>query len=114
MLYPENFVFTLERQGFNRRTKKEVEPVNAFATELRQKASGSKFNELKDSLVRNRIVCGILGQRELTLQRAINLCRAGVLESQLREIGEEKNVHDVKDKKDKKHNYKQRVAHPDP
>lgn len=42
------------------------------------------------------------------------MCRAGVLESQLREIGEEKNVHDVKDKKDKKHNYKQRVAHPDP
>lgn len=112
---------TFERHGFSTRTQKEGEPVDAFVTELRQKASVCEFGELKDSLIRYRIVCGIrsdtvraglLRERELTLQSAIDICRAAeVSETQLREMGDVKNVHAVKDKKQ---NYKQRVAKPKP
>lgn len=54
----------------------------------------------------------LLRERELTLQSAIDICRAAeVPETQLREMGDEKNVHALKDKKQ---NYKQRVAKPEP
>ena len=110
---------TYERQSFNTRTQKEGEPVDAFVTELKQKASLCEFGELKDSLIRDRIVCGIrndtvrarlLRERELTLQSAIDICRAAdVSESQLREMGDEKNVHAIKERKQR---YKQRDAQP--
>ena len=59
--------------------------MDAFVTELKQKASLCEFGELKDSLIRDRIVCGIrndtvrarlLRERELTLQSAIDICMA--------------------------------------
>ena len=93
--------------------------MDAFVTKLKQKASLCEIGELKDSLIRDRIVCGIrndtvrarlLRERELALQSAIDLCRAAeVFESQLREMGDEKIVHAIKDRKQR---YKQRDAQP--
>ena len=110
---------TYERHSFNTRTQKEGEPLDAFVTELKQKASLCEFGELKDSLIRDRIVCGIrndtvrarlLRERELALQSAIDLCRAAeVFESQLREMRDENIVHAIKDRKQ---GYKQRDAQP--
>ncbi|XP_062589079.1 uncharacterized protein LOC134250729 [Saccostrea cucullata] len=110
---------TYERHSFNTRSQKEGEPVDAFVTELKQKASVCEFGELRDSLIRHRIVYGIrsdtvcarlLREQELTLQSVIDICRAAeVSESQLREMGDEKNVHAVRDKKQR---YTQKDAQP--
>ena len=54
-------------------------------TDLRNKASRCEFAELKDGLIRDRIVCGVnndtvrarlLRESELCLETCINICRA--------------------------------------
>ena len=54
-------------------------------TDLKTNAQTCEFANLKDSLIRDRIVCGIICDRtharllkdsELTLQKALDICRA--------------------------------------
>ena len=56
-----------------------------YVTDLKTKAQTCEFAELKDSLIRDRVVCGIicdktraklLKESELTLQKALDICRA--------------------------------------
>ena len=65
--------------------QQENQPVDDFVNELRTKAQECEFLELTESLIRDRIVCGInnlklqerlLREPDLTLDRAILLCKA--------------------------------------
>ena len=59
--------------------------IDQYDTDLKTKAQMCEFAQLKDSLIRDRIVCGIicdktctrlLKESELTLQNALNICAA--------------------------------------
>ena len=65
--------------------QQENQPVDDFINELRTKAQKCEFLELTESLIRDRIVCGInnlklqerlLREPDLTLDRPILLCKA--------------------------------------
>ena len=72
------FVFFTRNQGV-------TENFDSFLTDIKLKARDCEFGELKDSLIRDRIVCGIHGKgtrekllqdSELTLKKATDKCRA--------------------------------------
>ncbi|XP_041485958.1 uncharacterized protein K02A2.6-like [Lytechinus variegatus] len=75
---------TYERHRFFTRSQLEHESVDQYATELRSRAQSCEFSSLKESLIRDRIICGILddGLREhllrlddLTLDKTLQVCR---------------------------------------
>ena len=64
----------------------EGEPINSFVTDLREKAATRKYGELKDDLIKDKIVLGIShknSQRwlleKLTLNSATEACRMAEL-----------------------------------
>ena len=76
---------TLERHIFNTRTQQPGESIDHYVTDLRKKATSCDFGTLHDSLIRDRIVCGIcsdhtrsrlLKEADLALPKAIDMCRA--------------------------------------
>lgn len=73
-----------ERLVFNRRSQQEGERIDNFVSELKRLALTCEFGSLKDSLIRDRIVGGVvsddlrgelLKKPDLTLQRAHDHCR---------------------------------------
>ncbi|XP_034058782.1 uncharacterized protein K02A2.6-like [Gymnodraco acuticeps] len=72
------------------------EPIDSFITKLREKASSCEYRDLKDELIRDRLVLGIasestrrrlLRERDLTLPTAVEICRlAELTESRMRLI----------------------------
>ena len=76
---------TWERHVFNTRNQEVGETIDQYVTELKTKATTCEFGTLKDSLIRDRIVCGktsdktrcrLLRETDLTLEKAIEICRA--------------------------------------
>jgi hypothetical protein len=76
---------TFERHRFNSRLQQEGESFDIFITDLKTKASTCEFGELRDSLIKDRIVYGIKDDRlrerllrmaDLTLDKAIEACKA--------------------------------------
>ena len=76
---------TWERHKFNTRNQQVGETIDQYVTDLKTKAQTCEFANLKESLIRDRIVCGIICDRtrarllkdsELTLQKALDICRA--------------------------------------
>ena len=76
---------TFERHKFFTCVQEPTESIDQYVTELRTKASTCEFGELCESLIRDRIVCGIscntlreklLQETDLSLQKAIDMCRA--------------------------------------
>ena len=76
---------TWERHVFNTRSQCDGETTDQYFTDLKTKAQTCEFGELKDSLIRDRIVCGIhcdktrsrlLREPDLMLQKAVDICRA--------------------------------------
>ena len=76
---------TFERYKFNLRNQKESEPIDQYVTELKNLAASCEFRDLKDELLRDRILMGVrdnnvrgrlLRETDLTLKKAIDLCRA--------------------------------------
>ena len=76
---------TWERHIFNTKVQQPGESIDHYATDLRKKASSCEFGILRDSLIRDRIVCGICDDRtrsrllkeaDLTLEKAVDMCRA--------------------------------------
>lgn len=74
-----------ERHVFNRRSQLSNERIDTYVTELRILAKSCEFGQLHDSLIRDRIVCGIasdsvrrrlLRETELTLEKTLDICRA--------------------------------------
>lgn len=76
---------TYERFVFNSARQSDKEDINQFVSRLRKLAESCNFGNLKDSLIRDRIVIGIqsdearkvlLKTRNLTLVDAIDVCRS--------------------------------------
>ena len=53
---------TVLRYMFNTRSQRDGEPFMTFVTDLRRMASDCEFETLRDSLLKDRIVCGIRNQ----------------------------------------------------
>ena len=98
---------TFERHSFFSRNQLDGESIDAYVTDLRNKAARCKFGDLKDGLIRDRIVYGInddtvrarlLREAELTLEGCLDISRAAEISSaQLKVLNEEKTVHVVTD-----------------
>ena len=76
---------TYERHKFFTCTKKSSETFDAYVNELRTKARTYGFGDLTESLIRDRLICGIqddilterlLRVQDLTLEKAVTMCRA--------------------------------------
>ena len=76
---------TYERYIFNSRNQAPGETIEQFVTELTLKAQTCGFGDLRDSMIRDRIVLGITNQRtherllrleNLDLQTAVKICQA--------------------------------------
>lgn len=76
---------TYERHLFFTRTQQAEEAIDQYATELKGRAKSCEFGELKEGLIRDRIVCDIgsnllreklLRTQDLTLDKALQLSRA--------------------------------------
>jgi hypothetical protein len=50
---------TFERHVFNTRNQEPSESIDSYVTELRKLAKSCEFAQLHDSLIKDRIVCGI-------------------------------------------------------
>ena len=97
---------TFDRHSFFTRNQQEGETIDTYVTELRNKASRCEFADLKDGLIRDRIVCGItndsvrarlLRESDLSLEKCVDICRASEISAfQLKELTDEKSVHAVR------------------
>jgi hypothetical protein len=97
---------TFDRHSFFTRNQQEGETIDTYATELRNKASRCEFADLKDGLIRDRIVCGIINdsvrecllrESDLSLEKCVDICRASEISAfQLKELSDEKSVHAVR------------------
>ena len=91
---------TYERHKFNTRNQEETESIDQYVTELRTLASTCEFENLKEGLIRDRVVCGIRNQAlkerllrecDLTLKKAVDICRAAeVSREQVKSLTENK------------------------
>ena len=91
-----------ERYLFFSRGQESGEPIDKYATVLRNTADSCEFQDLKDSLICDRIVFGIadnnmterlLRVTDLTLNKALEIARAAeATQSQLKQM---QNVHEV-------------------
>ena len=99
---------TMERYTFNMRGQQHGENFDSFYTDIRNLSKDCEYGTLRDSLIRDRIVCGIqsgivrarlLRDKELTLTKAIDACRAAEVSDQhLKALGgdPDKTVNAVK------------------
>lgn len=84
------------------RNQQTGENIDAYVTDLKNKASLCEFDALKDSLIKDRIVCGVRSDEvrarllrvpDLSLEKAIDICRAAeTSETQLKSLAEEKPI----------------------
>lgn len=102
---------TVERFHFNNCNQQEGEAVDHYVTRLRSLAANCEFENLKDSLIKDRLVCGIqdlaarerlLREDDLQLAKAIKICQsAELVKTQAAEIqggSTDTSVHAVKSK----------------
>ncbi|CAB3983765.1 retrotransposon-like family member retr-1 [Paramuricea clavata] len=90
---------TFDRHSFFTRNQQEGETIDTYVTELRNKAYRCEFADLKDGLIRDRIVCGItndsvrarlLRESDLSLEKCVDICRASEISAfQLKELTDE-------------------------
>lgn len=73
------------------RVQQNTKSVDQYVTQLKSLANSCEFGNLKDSLIRNRLICGIknshvreklLQDNDLNLQKAIEICRAAEVSSE--------------------------------
>ena len=76
---------TWERHVFNTRNQQPGESIDQYVIDLRNKAKTCEFGALLESLIKDRLVCGVIGdktrsrllkQTNLTLAGALDICRA--------------------------------------
>ena len=74
-----------QRFIFHQRTQKPGEPINQFLMELRRLARTCEFGQFLEEALRDRLVCGLnnssiqkklLSEKDLTLQRAVDIAMA--------------------------------------
>ena len=78
----------VERYRFFARNQGVSEAIDSYVTELKLLAKTCNFGTLRDSLIRDRIVCGLndagmrerlLREKNMTLDKCVQLCRAAEL-----------------------------------
>lgn len=76
---------TYERHKFFSRNQQTNETIDQYVTELKNQASNCEFGQLKDDLIKTRIICGILNNEvrksilqddEMTLEKVVQRCRS--------------------------------------
>ncbi|XP_059046838.1 uncharacterized protein LOC131842315 [Achroia grisella] len=100
---------TIERHRFFTRNQQDTETVTQYVFELNKMAAKCEFKDLCSDLVRDRLICGIkdaamrerlLREYNLTLEKAVDICRLAEVSHAQAEHIETKNpeyhVHDVK------------------
>ncbi|CAB3223790.1 unnamed protein product [Arctia plantaginis] len=79
---------TVERHKFFIRNQDENESIEQYVYELKKLAMTCEFGDLCNSLIKDRLVCGILNngirerllrEADLTLEKAVNICQAVVV-----------------------------------
>lgn len=108
---------TYDRYKFFTRTQQEGESFSNFVTDIKLLASVCNFAALEDSLVRDRLVSGILDlslqerllqQSALTLEKAEDICRASEISKiQVKDLHNDKEVDFIKQSWRNKSNQKQ-------
>ena len=109
---------TYERHKFNIRDQIENETIDQYVTVQQTLAATCEFESLHDGLIRDRIVCGIknqslkerlLRETDLTLTKAIDICRAAeVSREQVKALGDKTPANvdaSRKDSQREQHNY---------
>lgn len=89
---------SMERHIFFSRSQKSGESVESYMTDLKDKASKCEFEDIKDSLIRDRFISGVLSpqlrrvllkERKLTLTRTIEIAQLDELtQSRLKQFGD--------------------------
>ena len=76
---------TVERYRFFTRDQGSDENVESYLTDLKMLASSCNFGDIRDSLIRDRLVCGtnssarrerLVREEKLTLDTCLHICRA--------------------------------------
>ena len=93
---------TFERYVFFSRKQKDNEPFDQWLTDLKRLASTCEFEVFRDSLIKDGIVLGVrdvhvkdrlLRENALTLERAIEICKAfEISRQQLKELDTKPNI----------------------
>lgn len=106
----ENYCLPKDNESVNRhmfftRTQQPSENFMTFLTDLKKLSGCCEFGEIKDSLIRDRIICGIndselknrlLREGNLTLEKCVSMCKTEELaRSQVKAIEEEVKVEAV-------------------
>ena len=109
---------TYERHKFFTRSQHENETIDQYATELRNRAQSCEFGDLTNSLIQDRIICGMLDnsvrerllrQESLTLDKTLQLCRAAeTTRAQAKELSSKDEKVSVDALGSKKQSFKQR------
>ena len=109
---------TLERFHFNQCNQGPGETIDHYVTKLKQLSLNCEYDELRDSLIRDRIICGIsdnvtrerlLRTKELDLKTCVDYCKAAeTVKVQAQQItsfsaGESTGVNAVSTKKGRKY-----------
>ncbi|KAI2666787.1 Retrovirus-related Pol polyprotein from transposon 17.6 [Labeo rohita] len=90
------------RHMFFTRAQGPNETIDAYVTDLKNKAKDCEFGRLNDDLIKDRIVCGVnndtvrarlLRETDLNLAKAVDICRANeITQSHLKVLHEEAEV----------------------
>ncbi|KAL6490120.1 hypothetical protein MHYP_G00004650 [Metynnis hypsauchen] len=95
---------TVETYRFFVRNQGQDESIEKYVTDLKSLASTCNFGQIKESLIRDRIVCGtnnavlrerLLREDKLTLDKCVQLCRATELSRENRQTLEGRAVEEV-------------------
>lgn len=79
---------SVERHFFNMRSQQPGEKFLTFVTDLKNLSASCGYGELRESLIRDRIICGIrdhdlknrlLQEENLTLEKCVNMCKSAEL-----------------------------------
>ncbi|KAK9721841.1 hypothetical protein QE152_g20006 [Popillia japonica] len=87
---------SVERHKFNTRIQRPDENFDTFLGELKKLEANCEFAQMKDELIKDRIVCGVLEakiknrllrEKDLDLTKAMEICRAAEqTEHQVRQL----------------------------
>ncbi|XP_061721037.1 uncharacterized protein LOC133527860 [Cydia pomonella] len=101
----------VERHKFFTRNQQEFESIEQYVFELNVMAAKCEFKDLCSDLVRDRLICGIqetslrerlLRESDLTLQKAIEICRLAEISraqaGHIKQDNVEHHVHEIKTK----------------
>lgn len=98
---------TVERHKFFTREQQQNESIDQYVFDLRKLSKSCEFGHLNDDLIKDRLVCGVtspairerlLREGDLTLNKALEICRAAVVSRMYSDNIKKENeaVHSIK------------------